>query len=151
VHKHLNLLTRRPAKLTTSQNMDVEMINRLTGIWTIIYNQSEPIIKTQVFSKLPGYNQEMSQQLKMKWNRLCQQANMSLVLSTSYTNLHAWINHASRVLDDAHAADNHSHQFYGKFVYTATKLLEICLHSYQASWNMFFNWKVTFKATECVT
>jgi hypothetical protein len=50
--------------LTSSQNMDVEMINRLTAIWTIIYNQSEPIFKTQVFSKLPGYNQEMSQQLK---------------------------------------------------------------------------------------
>ena len=63
-HKHLNFLTRRPAKLTPSQNVDVEMINRLTAIWTIIYNQSEPIIKTQVFSKLPGYNQEMSQQLK---------------------------------------------------------------------------------------
>jgi len=52
--------------LTTSQNMNVEMIDRLTAIWTIIYNQSEPIIKTQVFGKLPGYNQEMSQQLKMK-------------------------------------------------------------------------------------
>jgi hypothetical protein len=46
--------------------MNVKVINRLTAIWTIIYNQTEPITKTQVFSKLPGYNQEMSQQLKIE-------------------------------------------------------------------------------------
>jgi hypothetical protein len=76
--------------------MDVEVINRLTTIWTIIYNQTEPIIKTQVFSKLPGYNQEMSQQLKMNLNNLCQQVSMRLVLQTAYTKLTAWNNHASR-------------------------------------------------------
>jgi len=56
---------------------------------------------------------------------------MRLVLSTAYTNLNAWINHASRVLDDANAGDNNGHQFYGKFIYTATKLLEMCKINYK--------------------
>jgi len=59
---------------------------------------------------------------------------MRLVLSTAYTNLNAWINHASRVLGDAHAGDNHGHQFYGKFIYTATR--------------NDFTLKITLKATE---
>jgi hypothetical protein len=63
--EHFNLLTRRPAKLTSSKNMNVQMINRLTAIWAIIHNHTESISETQILNELPGNNQEMSYQLKM--------------------------------------------------------------------------------------
>jgi hypothetical protein len=77
--------------------MNMKVINRLTAICTIIHNQTESITETQILSELPGNNQQMSQQLKMNQNNLCQQADVRLFLPTVHVEITTVSNYTSRI------------------------------------------------------
>jgi hypothetical protein len=50
--------------------MNMQVIHGLTAIWTIVHDQTESIAETQILSKLPGNNQQVSEQLKMNQNKV---------------------------------------------------------------------------------